>query len=115
MLRKSRDEKFLQEISKTPMHGIKLNQKLTFGKYFLSITAVSGKNKILLKKSFYVRWGKHTVFLPNLKEAVETPYLTSGEPTKYEIWYYRRLSSCFCGIARAILNKIKKPAFHRRA
>jgi len=51
---------------------IKLNQKLTFGKYFLSITAFNGKNKILLKKPFYVRWGKHTVFLPSLKEAVET-------------------------------------------
>jgi len=52
---------------------IKLNQKLTFGKYFLSIATLSDKNKILLKKSlFYVRWGKHTVFLPNLKETVET-------------------------------------------
>ena len=161
---------------------IKLDKKLSFGKYLLSITAVNNQNKISLKKSFYVRWGKHTVFLPNLKEAVETlcyvmnhaqwkrlkeaspekqkkmltkfwkerdpdptteeneleeeyyrrvafanknftpwqgnnkgwqtdrgriyiiygppsnietPYLTSGEPSKYEIWYYRNIQKRF--------------------
>jgi len=53
---------------------LNLNQELPFGQYTLSIKITDGKSEMTLRSPFYIRWEKHSTFLPNLEQAVEVLY-----------------------------------------
>jgi len=60
--------------SKIQPIALNLNQELAFGQYTLVIQIIEEKNKMELKSPFYVRWGSHSTFLPNLEQAAEVLY-----------------------------------------
>ena len=49
-----------------------IKQILNFGQYSLSITLTDGNTETVIESPFYVRWKSHSIFIPNLKQAVET-------------------------------------------
>jgi|GEM_PF-948784 len=52
--------------------GVKLNQELTFGQYYLVLEITDGKTKREIKSPFFVQWEGHSHSILSLKETVET-------------------------------------------
>ena len=48
-----------------------LNQKLSFGQYFLSIKLTYKDSEAILKSPFFIRWGQHPTHLLSLKQAID--------------------------------------------
>ncbi len=48
-----------------------INQNISFGQYTLKTIIEAGPERIERTSPFFIRWKSHSVFLPNLKQAIE--------------------------------------------